>query len=71
MRKMIIEIEDDSKQKNDVLIYNGSFYTTLSKDAFLRDVFIKLNKLSEDLKNASERIENLEKQLRLDHGEDE
>lgn len=71
MRKMIIEIEDDSKQKNDVLIYNGSFYTTLSKDAFLRDVFIKINKLSTDLKNALERIENLEKQLRLDHGEDE
>lgn len=69
MAKLVIDIEDQNKEKDMVLIYNGRCYTPISKTAFLRDEIVKLNKLSKDLESVLQRIENIENQLKYDHGE--
>lgn len=70
MRKIIIELEEGKNlSKNDIIVYNGKNYITISKTAFLRELIEDIYKLSVDLQNASKRIEKLEKQLAYDHGE--
>ena len=70
MAKIILKFEQsESLKENDVIIYNGKYYTTLSKDAFLRTVTEKLNYLSDKLETALNEIDKLKKQLAIDHGE--
>ena len=68
--KIMLDIDNHGvTRKDDILIYDGKIYTTISKQAFLRNEIIVINKLSSDLENALKRIENLENQLKYDHGE--
>jgi len=68
--KILLDIDNHDKTiKNDILIYDGKIWSTISKDAFLRDLIVSVNNLKENLKDAFNRIENLENQLKIDHGE--
>ena len=69
MAKLVIDLEDTVKEKDMVLIWNGRCYTPISKTAFLREENAKIKDLSLKLENALERVENIEKQLKYDHGE--
>lgn len=69
MAKLVIDIEDNIKEKDMVLIWNGKCYSPISKTAFLRNEIMSIRELYNKMENALERIENLEKQMKYDHGE--
>ena len=70
MAKIILQFEESPLvKKGDVIIYNGKHYATLSKAAFLKDLIEKIKALQNYLTVAYERIEDLEHQLQIDHGE--
>ena len=70
MTKLIIDIDDKIRHKDDVLIFNGKNYQPISKGAFLRELIIRCDYLDHCLDVALSRIDELERQLRIDHGID-
>lgn len=69
--KMVLDVNTHGKIENqDILIYDGKIWSTISKKGFLRDLIITTENLKINLQEANKRIEALEKQLKLDHGEE-
>lgn len=68
--KIVLDVDIHGRLENqDILIYDGKIWSTISKKGFLRDLIIAIENLKINLQEANNRIEALEKQLKLDHGE--
>lgn len=68
--KMILDVDNHGKtNKEDILIFDGKIWSTVSKNAFLRELIIRNLNLESALKEAFDRIGALETQMKIDHGE--
>lgn len=71
MAKIILDFEQSKNVKqNDVIVFNGRHYITISRAAFLKDLIENNYRLFKKVEDAEKRISDLEKQLRIDHGEE-
>ncbi len=71
MAKIILDFEQSKNIKqNDVIVFNGRHYITISRAAFLKDLIEDNYRLIKRVEDAEKRISDLEKQLRIDHGEE-
>ena len=71
MKKLLLPFEEKTIVKEgDIIIYNGRCYTSIPKASYLKEVLEDMYNLSSKLENALKRIENLEKQGRIDRGEE-
>ena len=71
MAKIILDFEQSKNIKqNDVIVFNGRHYITISRAAFLKDLIENNYRLFKKVEYAEKRISDLEKQLRIDHGEE-
>lgn len=72
MAKIIFNFEQRSNVKsNDVIVYNGKYYTTISKDAFLKDIIEENFELKQRIVLLENEVQEIQHQLKVDHGEEE
>ena len=70
MKRIIITLEEGQNlSKNDLIVYNGHHYVTISKTAFLKENIEDIYKLFKEVESLSKRVSDIEKQLAYDHGE--
>ena len=60
--KLVLEIKNEP-QKNDILLYNGSGWESISKDLFMKAYNKRLGELSNENAQLKEEINSLKEQI--------